>query len=127
MGRLAAARTAADARRRHHGLPRIGAQRPPAQARRDERAAARDGSNAELRPVQPRKADLRGIEIGGRGAAVREAVTRCERATGTASCPGSTRASMMNGRKRISTDLRVTPPHGLPWGEMSKSNGAQKH
>ena len=36
----------ADARRRHHGLPRLGARRAPAQARGDERAAARDGGDA---------------------------------------------------------------------------------
>src|SRR5579871_5581231 len=58
MGRGAAAGAAADARRGDHGLPRLGARRAPVAAGRDERAAARDGSDAELRPVQSRPADL---------------------------------------------------------------------
>ena len=62
MGRGAAAGAPADACRRHHGLPRLGPRRPPPQAGRDERAAARDGRHAEFRPVQPRPADLCRIE-----------------------------------------------------------------
>ena len=62
MGRGAAAGTPADACRGHHGLPRLGARRPHPQAGGNERAAARDGRHAEFRPVQPRPADLRGIE-----------------------------------------------------------------
>ena len=41
-----------------HGLPRLGPRRPPAEAGGDERAAARDGGDAALRPVQPRPPDL---------------------------------------------------------------------
>jgi len=52
MGRGAAAGAPPDARRRHHGLPRLGPRRPPPQAGRDERASARDGRHAEFRPVQ---------------------------------------------------------------------------
>ena len=58
MGRRAAAGAAADACLRHHGLPRLGARRAAAQAGRDERAAARDGSDAQFRPVQSRPPDL---------------------------------------------------------------------
>ncbi len=49
MGRGAAAGAPADACRGHHGLPRLGARRPQAQARGDERAVARDGRHAQLR------------------------------------------------------------------------------
>src|ERR1700760_3283445 len=62
MGRGAAAGAPPDACRRHHGLPRLGPRRPPPQARRNERAAARDGRHAEFRAMQPRAADLCGIE-----------------------------------------------------------------
>ena len=75
MGRGAAAGAPPDACRRHHGLPRLGPRRPPPQAGRDERAAARDGRHAELRPVQPRPADLCGIEAERYREAVRAAVT----------------------------------------------------
>ena len=44
--------------RRDDGLPRLGPRRPPPAAGRDERAAARDGGDAALRPVQPWPADL---------------------------------------------------------------------
>ena len=54
-----------------HGSVRAG---PPAQARGDERAAARDGSDAELRPVQPRPPDLCGAEAHRHRAAVRAAL-----------------------------------------------------
>ena len=74
MGRGAAAGTAIDACRRHHGLPRLGPRRAPPQAGRDERAAARNGRHAEFRPVQPRPPDLCGIEIGGYREAVRAAI-----------------------------------------------------
>ena len=74
MGRGTAAGTSPDACRRHHGLPRIGPRRPPAQAGRDERAIARDGRHAELRPMQPRPADVRGIEAERYREAVRAAV-----------------------------------------------------
>src|SRR6185312_5452652 len=63
MGRFLAARAAAAARRRDDGLPRFGPLGPPPEARRDERASARDGGGAELRPVQPRPPDLCGIEV----------------------------------------------------------------
>src|SRR5262245_48037769 len=76
MGRGAAARTEIDARRRNHGLPRLGARRPPPEAGRDERAAARDGGDAELRPVQPRPPDLCRVEAVGYRAVVWEEVTR---------------------------------------------------
>ena len=74
MGRGAAARAQADARRRHHGVPRLGARRPPPQGRGDERAPARDGGDAEFRPVQPRPPDLRGAEAHRHRAAVWAAV-----------------------------------------------------
>ena len=54
-----------------HGVPRLGARRAPAQARGDERAAARDGGGAEFRPVQSRPADLCRAEAGRYRAAVR--------------------------------------------------------
>ena len=63
------------ARLRHHGLPRLGARRPAAQARGDERTAARDGRGAQFRPVQPRPADLCGVEADGYREVVRPAVT----------------------------------------------------
>ncbi len=75
MGRGAAARTPADACRRHHGLLRLGARRPPPQGRGDERAVARDGGDAELRPVQPRPAHLCGTEAHRHRAAFRPAVS----------------------------------------------------
>ncbi len=59
------------ARLRHHGLPRLGARRPPAQAGGDERAAARDGGGAQFRPVQPRPPDLCRVEAHRHRAAVR--------------------------------------------------------
>ena len=74
MGRGAAAGAPPDACRRHHGLPRLGPRRPPPQAGRDERAAARDGRHAEFRPVQPRPADLCGIEAERYREAVRAAL-----------------------------------------------------
>ena len=76
MGRGAAAGAPADACRRHHGLPRLGPRRPPPQAGRDERAAARDGRHAEFRPVQPRPPDLCRIEAVGYREAVRAEVSR---------------------------------------------------
>ena len=76
MGRRAAAGAPADARLRHHGLPRLGARRAPAEARGDERAAARDGSDAQFRPVQSRPADLCGAEARRHRAAVRAARVR---------------------------------------------------
>ena len=63
------------ARLRHHGLPRLGARRPPAQARRDERAVARDGRDAQFRPMQPRPADLCRVEAHRHRAVVRAALT----------------------------------------------------
>src|SRR6266481_7046614 len=65
MGRSAAARTPPHARRRHHGVPRLGACRTQAAARRNERAAARDGGDTEFRPVQSRPPDLCGVEACG--------------------------------------------------------------
>ncbi len=73
-GRSVAAGAAPDACRGHHGLPRLGARRPPPQARRDERAVARDGRHAEFRPVQPRPPDLCRIEAVGYREAVRAQV-----------------------------------------------------
>ena len=78
MGRGAAAGAPPDACRRHHGLPRLGPRRPPPQAGRDERAAARDGRHAEFRPVQPRPADLCGIEAERYREAVRAKVRRAQ-------------------------------------------------
>src|SRR5262245_33154375 len=75
MGRGAAAGAPADACRRHHGLPRLGPRRPPPQAGRDERASARDGRHAELRPVQPWPPDLCRAEARRCGEAVRKKVT----------------------------------------------------
>ena len=79
MGRGAAAGAPPDACRRHHGLPRLGPRRPPPQAGRDERAAARDGRHAEFRPVQPRPADVCGIEAERYREAVRAALKRIRR------------------------------------------------
>ena len=59
-----------------HRLPRQRARRPPPHARGDERAAARDGSDAALRPVQPRPPDLRRAEARRHRAAVRAPLTR---------------------------------------------------
>ena len=56
--RLARAGRASQRAARDHGLPRRGARQPPPDARRNERAAARDGSHRARRPVQPRPADL---------------------------------------------------------------------
>ncbi|MGY4329773.1 DNA mismatch repair protein MutL [Bradyrhizobium sp. LB7.2] len=75
VGRGAAARAPPDARRRNHGLPRLGARRPQAAAGGDERPAPRDGGHPELRPVQPRPPDLCRAEAVGCGEAVRAAVT----------------------------------------------------
>ena len=75
MGRRAAVGAPAAARLGHHGLPRLGARRAQAQAGGNERAAARDGRGAQFRPVQPRPADLCGIEADGYRAAVRAAVS----------------------------------------------------
>ena len=47
---------------RHHRLPRQRAFRTAAHARRDERAVARHGGDAVLRPVQSRAPDVRRIE-----------------------------------------------------------------
>ena len=63
-----------DARRRHHGLLRLGARRPPPQTGGDERAAARDGGDAQFRPVQSRPPDLCGAEAQRHRDAVRAAV-----------------------------------------------------
>jgi DNA mismatch repair protein MutL len=76
MGRGVATGTPVDACRRHHGLPRLGARRPPPQAGRDERAAPRDGRHAEFRPVQSRPADLCRTETCRHREAVRAAVRR---------------------------------------------------
>src|SRR5262249_51088345 len=76
MGRDPAARAPAPACRLHHGVPRLGARRPQAQAGGDERAAARDGGNAQFRPVQPRPPHLRGAQARRYRAAVRPAVMR---------------------------------------------------
>src|SRR5690606_18803139 len=62
---------AARRHRRHHGVPRLGALRPQAQARRDERALAPDGGDARLRHLQPRPADLCRAEAQRHRAAVR--------------------------------------------------------
>ena len=74
MGRGSAAGAPPDARRRHHGLPRLRARRPQAAAGGDERAAPRDGGDAELRPVQSRPADLCRAEARRCGEAVRAEV-----------------------------------------------------
>src|SRR5262245_3973386 len=50
MGRGAAARAPPHARRGDHGLLRLGARGPPPQGRGDERAAARNGGDAQFRP-----------------------------------------------------------------------------
>src|SRR5207248_2343973 len=71
MGRGAPPRAAPDARCRHACLPRLRARRPPPQGGGDERAVARDGANAEFRPVQSRTPDLRGVEALRYRAAVR--------------------------------------------------------
>ena len=55
------------------GLSRLGARRAQAQAGRDERAVARDGSHAQFRPVQSRPPDLCGIKAHRYRAAVRAA------------------------------------------------------
>ena len=55
-------------------LPRLGARRPADARRGDGRAAARDGGDAALRPVQPRPADLRRAEARRHRAAVRAAM-----------------------------------------------------
>ncbi len=75
MGRGAAARAAPAARRRHHGLLRLGARGPPPQAGGDERTAARDGGDAQFRPVQPRPADLRRAQTHRHRAVVRAEVS----------------------------------------------------
>src|SRR6202521_2969283 len=75
MGRDAAARAAADARRRHHGVPRLGARRAPAQAGGNERAVARHGGDAQFRPMQSRPPDLCGIEARRYRTPVRAALT----------------------------------------------------
>ena len=82
MGRGAAAGATADACRRHHGLPRLGARRPPAQAGGDERAAARNGNDAQFRPVQPWPPDLCRAQARGHRAAVRASVTPIPRRFG---------------------------------------------
>ncbi len=75
MGRSAAAGAPADARRRHHGLPWLGARRTPPQAGGDECAAARDGGDAQFRPVQPRPPDLCRAQAQRHRTAVRPALT----------------------------------------------------
>ena len=59
---------------RHARLPYERARRTPPQCRRDERAAARDGSHAPFRPVQSRPSDLCGIETRRYRAAIRPAL-----------------------------------------------------
>src|SRR5260370_26946444 len=76
MGRGIAAGTPPDACRRHHGLPRLGARRPPPQAGGDERAAAGNGRHAKFRAVQPRPPDLRRTETRRYREAVRAKVMR---------------------------------------------------
>src|SRR6202040_1358411 len=61
-GTSLAAGATLDACRGHHGLPRLGARRPPSQTGGNERAVARDGRHPEFRPVQPRPPDLCRIE-----------------------------------------------------------------
>ena len=73
-GRRQPAQGAAGGRVLDHGLPRQRARRPAADGRGDERAAARDGGDAPLRPVQPRPPDLRGAEARRHRAPVRAAV-----------------------------------------------------
>ena len=46
--------TPPDARRRHHGVSRLGARRAAAESPGNERASARDGSHAQFRPMQSR-------------------------------------------------------------------------
>jgi DNA mismatch repair protein MutL len=58
LRRLARADRASQRTAGHAGLPLGGARQPPPDARRDERAAARDGSDRARRPVQPRPPDL---------------------------------------------------------------------
>src|SRR5215218_5399728 len=57
-----------------HVLPRFHPGRAAHAARGDERPIARDGSDAALRPVQSRTADLRGAQADGYRAAVRAAI-----------------------------------------------------
>ena len=76
MGRDLAARTPADGGCFLDGLSRLGARRAAAQAGRDERAVARDGGDAEFRPVQSRPADLCGTQTHRYRAAVRAALTK---------------------------------------------------
>ncbi len=59
---------------RDHGVSWKRARRAAAQARGDERAAARDGGDAAFRAVQSRAADLCRAEAGGYREAVRAAV-----------------------------------------------------
>ena len=74
MGRDLAAGAPPDAGRVLDGVPRLGARRAAAQARRDERAAARDGGDAEFRPVQSRPPDLCGTKAHRHRAPVRAAL-----------------------------------------------------
>ena len=76
MGRDLAARASPDGGGVLDGLSRLGAGRAAAQAGRNECALARNGSDAEFRPVQSWPADLRGAEAHRHRAAVRPSLTR---------------------------------------------------
>ncbi len=78
--------------------------------RRDERAAARDGSDAGLRPVQPRPPDLCRIEARRYRAAVQTAVMtrRCIPASNGARNARSTAMSASTASRADAT--RPTPP-----------------
>src|SRR5262245_60921815 len=74
MGRGVAARAPVDAGRLIDGLSRLGARRAPAQAAGDERAAARERTDAECRTMQSRPPDVCRTKARGQRAAVRPAV-----------------------------------------------------
>src|SRR5262245_29701942 len=76
MGGDPAARAPPHARGRHHGVLRLRARRPAAQAGGDERAAARDGGDAQFRPVQPRPPHLCGAQARRHRAPVRPTVAQ---------------------------------------------------
>ena len=89
-----------------HGSVRAGRR---LKAGRDERAAARDGSDAQFRPVQSRPADLRRIEARptSNGCSGGANCCRLMRHRLSVSCPGLNRASMMSFRKQASPDVHA--------------------
>src|SRR5690606_26884159 len=90
-------------------LPRLGPGGPPLDPRGDEQPFARDGGNAPQWPMQPRTADLRGVEARGHRAALWPAVIRgpagrpCQASLG-AEGAGSVACFLGSGRQPLGAE-----------------------